>query len=149
MPSQRKPEEPGQSSGRDATSSIPGSLQAAGAPLNDAASGLANLMSTAVPSLSKAFAAVSASLPSMVERKGPKEGEKQDAVVASQGLKDDEKHDAIMGTLQKWINIGRGWGPRLFVLEGVRRVLPPFFDAHQCCHARPSCQCHWPCTAIP
>lgn len=36
--------------------------------------------------------------------------------------KEDEKHDAVMGVLSKWINIGRGWGPRLFVLQGVSHV---------------------------
>jgi len=73
MASQRKPEEqPPHFPGKDVAASLSGSLQAAGAPLNaGAASGLANLVSTAVPSITKAFAAWRPS-PTMVtgERKG-------------------------------------------------------------------------------
>ena len=32
----------------------------------------------------------------------------------------EEKERPVIGVLSKWVNLGRGWGPRLFVLEEVR-----------------------------
>ena len=31
----------------------------------------------------------------------------------------EEKERPVIGVLSKWVNLGRGWGPRLFVLEEV------------------------------